>query len=124
MSSFPEVKAESFRFDLILPQREFYVKKETNLFWWLQFPAQLQTHQVEYGSYLESAQWKGCFLLNVSTSVLLNFEHELRMLEKLSIMPSSWRCNQHLRGRREQRETNAFIYEMGIVTGIKNNNEY
>lgn len=40
-------------------------------------------------------------------------------------MPSSWHYTQPLRGKGEQREVNAaFIYEMGIVTRIKNNNAY
>lgn len=41
MSPFP-AKAKSHRFDLIIHQREFYLTKETDLFWFLQLWVQLQ----------------------------------------------------------------------------------
>lgn len=99
MSSFP-TKAKSYRFDLIIHQREFYLTKGTDLFWFLQLWVQLQrTHQGGFESYPETAEWSSCFLLNVSTSVLLNFELKLRILE-IYLMPSSWHYNQPLRGKR------------------------
>lgn len=126
MSPFPgEEKIWSCRFDLILPKRVFQGKKETDFSLFLQLPAQLQRiHQVGYGSQ-ETLNGAAAFCLKSPPLCYLDLNPSYGFQKYLEgLMPSSWQRNQPTRGTGEQREDNfAFIYEMGMVTKIKNHNE-
>lgn len=98
-----EEETETFRFDLIFSRREFYVWKETELFWFLHVRAQLRgTAQADYGrSAATSAQSRGSPEPRCLRAAFY-FQPKLQVLELASVKPADWHYNQTTRGQREQ----------------------
>lgn len=98
-----EEETETLRFDLIFSQREFYVWKETERFWFLHVGAQLRgTAPADDGRSAATAAQSCGSPKPRCLRAAFYLQPKLQVLKIASVKPADWHYNQTTRGQREQ----------------------